>query len=68
MEMKKQYKDAVLCVECGYKYRFFGEDAEVIFARVTERCLHCVSVVLGLQPLPEGRILGGVSFVDFSNT
>ncbi|XP_071587443.1 DNA mismatch repair protein Msh3 isoform X1 [Heliangelus exortis] len=29
IEMKKQYKDAVLCVECGYKYRFFGEDAEV---------------------------------------
>ncbi|KAK4816335.1 hypothetical protein QYF61_015019, partial [Mycteria americana] len=29
IEMKKQYKDAVLCVECGYKYRFFGEDAEL---------------------------------------
>ncbi|KAM4638527.1 DNA mismatch repair protein Msh3 isoform 3-T6 [Amazona ochrocephala] len=29
LEMKKQNKDAVLCVECGYKYRFFGEDAEV---------------------------------------
>lgn len=29
MEMKEQYKDAILCVECGYKYRFFGEDAEV---------------------------------------
>ncbi|KAM4638531.1 DNA mismatch repair protein Msh3 isoform 7-T10 [Amazona ochrocephala] len=30
LEMKKQNKDAVLCVECGYKYRFFGEDAEAI--------------------------------------
>ncbi|KAJ7335815.1 hypothetical protein JRQ81_013756 [Phrynocephalus forsythii] len=29
LEMKKQYKDAILCVECGYKYRFFGEDAEI---------------------------------------
>lgn len=29
MELKEQYKDALLCVECGYKYRFFGEDAEV---------------------------------------
>lgn len=27
--MKNQYKDVILCVECGYKYRFFGEDAEV---------------------------------------
>ena len=29
MEIKKKYKDAVLFVECGYKYKFFGEDAEV---------------------------------------
>lgn len=29
MEIKKQHADTVLCVECGYKYRFFGEDAEV---------------------------------------
>ncbi|XP_061477653.1 DNA mismatch repair protein Msh3 isoform X1 [Rhineura floridana] len=29
LEMKNQYKDAILCVECGYKYRFFGEDAEI---------------------------------------
>lgn len=29
MEIKEQYKDTLLCVECGYKYRFFGEDAEV---------------------------------------
>ena len=27
--IKAQYPDAVLFVECGYKYRFFGEDAEV---------------------------------------
>lgn len=31
IELKKQYKDAILCVECGYKYRFFGEDAEVSY-------------------------------------
>ena len=29
MEIKEKYPDAVLFVECGYKYRFFGEDAEV---------------------------------------
>ena len=31
LEMKQQRKDAILCVECGYKYRFFGEDAEVSY-------------------------------------
>lgn len=31
LELKKQYKDAILCIECGYKYRFFGDDAEVRF-------------------------------------
>ena len=29
VEIKEKYQDAVLFVECGYKYRFFGEDAEV---------------------------------------
>ncbi|XP_060762961.1 DNA mismatch repair protein Msh3 isoform X3 [Neoarius graeffei] len=29
MEIKERYKDTILCVECGYKYRFFGEDAEI---------------------------------------
>lgn len=25
-----KYPDAVLLIECGYKYRFFGKDAKVI--------------------------------------
>ncbi|XP_030647649.1 DNA mismatch repair protein Msh3 [Chanos chanos] len=29
MEIKEKHKDTLLCVECGYKYRFFGEDAEI---------------------------------------
>ena len=29
ISIRSQYKDAVLLVECGYKYRFFGEDAKV---------------------------------------
>ncbi|XP_076126474.1 DNA mismatch repair protein Msh3 [Alosa pseudoharengus] len=29
LEIKEQHKDTLLCVECGYKYRFFGEDAEI---------------------------------------
>jgi len=29
IDIKKKYPDALLLVECGYKYRFFGDDAEV---------------------------------------
>lgn len=29
VELKKQHPDVLLLIECGYKYRFFGEDAEV---------------------------------------
>ncbi|KAF9946228.1 Mismatch repair protein msh3 [Mortierella alpina] len=29
LEIKEQYPDTVLCIEVGYKYRFFGHDAEV---------------------------------------
>lgn len=29
IQLKQQHEDALLAVECGYKYRFFGEDAEV---------------------------------------
>lgn len=29
IRLKQQHKDVLLAVECGYKYRFFGEDAEV---------------------------------------
>ncbi|NXA04565.1 MSH3 protein, partial [Sapayoa aenigma] len=38
IEMKKQFKDAVLCVECGYKYRFFGEDAEIAAKELNIYC------------------------------
>ncbi|NXI03419.1 MSH3 protein, partial [Pachycephala philippinensis] len=38
IEMKKKYKDAVLCVECGYKYRFFGEDAEIAAKELNIYC------------------------------
>lgn len=59
IEMKKKYKDAVLCVECGYKYRFFGQDAEVIFSKIMERYLDFAGVILGLWPVLEGRLLWG---------
>uniref|UniRef100_A0A8D2PVN9 DNA mismatch repair protein MSH3 n=1 Tax=Zosterops lateralis melanops TaxID=1220523 RepID=A0A8D2PVN9_ZOSLA len=38
IEMKKKYKDAVLCVECGYKYRFFGQDAEIAARELNIYC------------------------------
>ena len=31
LQVRAQYPDVILFVECGYRYRFFGEDAEVIF-------------------------------------
>ncbi|WAR00673.1 MSH3-like protein [Mya arenaria] len=36
MEFQEQCPDAVLAVECGYKYRFFGDDAKVGVVRQTE--------------------------------
>ncbi|XP_021063946.1 DNA mismatch repair protein Msh3 isoform X2 [Mus pahari] len=38
IELKQQHKDAVLCVECGYKYRFFGEDAEIAARELNIYC------------------------------
>uniref|UniRef100_A0A8C0J3N9 DNA mismatch repair protein MSH3 n=1 Tax=Chelonoidis abingdonii TaxID=106734 RepID=A0A8C0J3N9_CHEAB len=38
IEMKEQYKDAILCVECGYKYRFFGKDAEIAAKELNIYC------------------------------
>uniref|UniRef100_A0A8C6H1Q8 DNA mismatch repair protein MSH3 n=1 Tax=Mus spicilegus TaxID=10103 RepID=A0A8C6H1Q8_MUSSI len=38
IDMKQQHKDAVLCVECGYKYRFFGEDAEIAARELNIYC------------------------------
>ncbi|XP_063278862.1 DNA mismatch repair protein Msh3 isoform X4 [Prinia subflava] len=38
IEMKKKYKDTVLCVECGYKYRFFGQDAEIAAKELNIYC------------------------------
>uniref|UniRef100_A0A3Q2Z0B7 DNA mismatch repair protein MSH3 n=1 Tax=Hippocampus comes TaxID=109280 RepID=A0A3Q2Z0B7_HIPCM len=29
IQLKQQHKDVLLAVECGYKYRFFGDDAEI---------------------------------------
>ncbi|KAF9411441.1 Mismatch repair protein msh3, partial [Podila epigama] len=29
LEIKEQYPDALLCIEVGYKFRFFGHDAEI---------------------------------------
>lgn len=36
IQLKQQHEDALLAVECGYKYRFFGEDAEVRVFKMNE--------------------------------
>ncbi|KAL6091975.1 hypothetical protein STEG23_028182 [Scotinomys teguina] len=38
LDVKRQHRDAVLCVECGYKYRFFGEDAEIAARELNIYC------------------------------
>uniref|UniRef100_A0A6I8R7P3 DNA mismatch repair protein MSH3 n=1 Tax=Xenopus tropicalis TaxID=8364 RepID=A0A6I8R7P3_XENTR len=38
MEIKSHHTDAILCVECGYKYRFFGEDAEIASRELNIYC------------------------------
>ncbi|XP_072272312.1 DNA mismatch repair protein Msh3 [Pyxicephalus adspersus] len=38
MDIKKQHQDAILCVECGYKYRFFGQDAEIAARELNIYC------------------------------
>lgn len=30
LEFRSEYPDALLLIECGYKYRFFGKDAETV--------------------------------------
>ncbi|KAI8103790.1 hypothetical protein M9435_006317 [Picochlorum sp. BPE23] len=30
LDLQKQYPGCVLAIECGYKYRFFGKDAEIV--------------------------------------
>lgn len=38
LAVKQQHPDALLCVECGYKYRFFGEDAEIAARELNIYC------------------------------
>ncbi|XP_071506743.1 DNA mismatch repair protein Msh3-like [Diadema antillarum] len=38
VKIKENYQDAVLFVECGYRYRFFGEDAEIAAKELNIYC------------------------------
>ncbi|XP_024131961.1 DNA mismatch repair protein Msh3 isoform X1 [Oryzias melastigma] len=38
VQLKQQHKDALLAVECGYKYRFFGDDAEIAAKELNITC------------------------------
>jgi len=43
--LQRKHSDCVLCIECGYKYRFFGKDAEI------------ASAVLGIFSYPDRNYL-----------
>lgn len=72
MEIKEQYKDTILCVECGYKYRFFGEDAEVrsavdcvSYAKDGGRCYSmCLSVSKFLSQYYTRHLYSQISRLD----
>ncbi|KAJ7384512.1 Mismatch repair protein msh3 [Desmophyllum pertusum] len=38
LDVKSKYSDVILFVECGYRYRFFGEDAEVAAKELNIMC------------------------------
>ncbi|XP_061755824.1 DNA mismatch repair protein Msh3 isoform X3 [Nerophis ophidion] len=38
IQLKQQHKNALLAVECGYKYRFFGDDAEIAAKELNITC------------------------------
>nr|XP_057926954.1 DNA mismatch repair protein Msh3 isoform X2 [Doryrhamphus excisus] len=38
IQLKQKHKDVVLAVECGYKYRFFGDDAEIAAKELNISC------------------------------
>eukprot|EP01133_Synstelium_polycarpum_P018141 gene18141-21685_t len=55
IDIKKKYPDTVLMVECGYKFKFFGEDAEIanktlnIYSYVAKNFLNASIPVQRLQ-------------------
>ncbi|XP_063953870.1 DNA mismatch repair protein Msh3-like isoform X2 [Lytechinus pictus] len=40
MKIKENYADSLLLVECGYRYRFFGQDAEIAAKELNIFCHH----------------------------
>jgi DNA mismatch repair protein MSH3 len=50
VEIKKKHPDTILMIEVGYKFRFFGEDAKVIFClNYTDLRLHRKSLELRIS-------------------
>ena len=47
LEFREKYKDVVLFIECGYKYRFFGKDAEVSSDKSCYKISRLVTSVIG---------------------
>lgn len=38
IDLKQRHQDVLLAIECGYKYRFFGEDAEIAARTLNITC------------------------------
>lgn len=51
LSIKAAHPDAILFVECGYKYRFFGEDAEVASRVLKIGCFHAHNFNTGSIPV-----------------
>eukprot|EP01134_Creolimax_fragrantissima_P004831 CFRG4831T1 len=55
IHIKRKYSDAVLFVECGYKYKFFDEDAKIAAKALNIMCIqggHLPTASIPVQRLP----------------
>ena len=51
LSVKAAHPDAVLFVQCGYKYQFFGEDAEIASRVLKIGCFHAHNFYTGSIPV-----------------
>ncbi|GFR10881.1 DNA mismatch repair protein Msh3 [Trichonephila clavata] len=52
LELRNKYPDALLLIECGYKYRFFGKDAETVSKICNIACFKNHNFMSAIIPTP----------------
>ncbi|GFY80121.1 DNA mismatch repair protein Msh3 [Trichonephila inaurata madagascariensis] len=52
LELRSKYPDALLLIECGYKYRFFGKDAETVSKICNIACFKNHNFMSAIIPTP----------------